>query len=76
MRDSRRALSDESLQRPGEVRLIVITRFVDSIEDRGTLPQELSGPPSALNLVNGPAGQPRYLEHASLLGSRRNTLQV
>src|SRR5882757_888985 len=58
------------------MRLIVITRFVSHIEDRGALPQELSGPPGALNLVNGPAGQARYLEHASLFGSRRNTLQL
>ena len=76
MRDSRRALSDEPLQRPGKMSLVVITRFVNHIEDRGALLQEMGRPPGALNLVNGPASQPRYLENASLFGSRRDILQL
>jgi hypothetical protein len=58
------------------MRLVVITRFVNHIEDRSALLQETGGAPGALNLMNGPAGQPGYLENASLFGPRRDILQL
>jgi hypothetical protein len=46
-------LSDENLQRSGEVRLIEISGFVDGVEDGRALAQQVRCVSGALDLANG-----------------------